>query len=61
MESINIENLDQLACVDSPNHRPETETDAWLAISVETGTSSTCDLTYLDSLYLKIKTKAHNL
>ena len=47
VERIDIENLDQLACVDSPTHRPETEIDAWLAVGAETGTSSTCDFMYL--------------
>ena len=54
VESIDIENLDQLACVDSPTHRPESEIDAWLAISAE-GMSSTCDFT------LKINGNKQNL
>ena len=46
VESIDIENLDQLACVDLPAHRPTTEIDAWLAVSAE-GMSGTCNLTYI--------------
>ena len=46
VESIDIENLDQLACVDSPTHRPKTEFDSWLAITAE-GMSGTRNLTYL--------------
>ena len=34
-ENIDIENLDRLACVDSPVHRPETEVDGWLVDSLE--------------------------